>query len=154
MRLFLVFLSIFFIFNLSGCTTYEKVMDSTIRKYHVTDDRIKLKLPPQMKLAQKEMMRTQMDLLARIAEAFSEDNLKEVERISRERLGWSSIEEKKWSSVAELCGESDFFEFAMVVHRHADELASNARAGDVSKALKSFAGLIENCNACHKRFRH
>lgn len=118
------------------------------------DGRVQLNLPEEMKTMQKAMMREHMDTLGAIAAALAENDLKKAARVSRDNLGWSEEEEKRCEKVSRIAGQKDFKELGMAVHKKADELADYAGKGSKDRALAAFSELINNCNACHKRFKH
>ena len=118
------------------------------------DERAELKLPPQMKLKQKMMMIQHLDTVGEILEALARNRLEDAAAIATDRLGWSPQEEEKCKKVSRLSNEPDFLELGMAVHSSADELAEFALAGKRDLALGAMAELLNNCNACHKRFRH
>lgn len=53
-----------------------------------------------------------------------------------------------------MSGENDFLAFGMALHKKADELATDAEAGDRDEALSKLADLISACNDGLYRFRH
>ncbi|MEE9614866.1 MAG: hypothetical protein V3W31_07975 [Thermodesulfobacteriota bacterium] len=118
------------------------------------DERAELKLPPAMKLMQKKMMRKHLDTVSEITAALAASELDRAAEVARTNLGWSEEEETKCRKVSRLSGKGEFLILGMAVHKKADELADAAEAGDRDGALKSLAGLIHNCNECHKTFRH
>ncbi|MBI5233863.1 MAG: cytochrome c [Deltaproteobacteria bacterium] len=118
------------------------------------DTRTELKLPDQMKVMQKAMMRIHMDEVGRIADALAKSDLKTAANISKEHLGWNEEEAAKCEKVSKMTGQEDFMRFAKNMHDKADSLAIAAGAGDRDKALGHLAELIGACNACHNKFRH
>lgn len=134
-----------------GQNNIHEMLES--QRVSVPDDREELRLPEHIKVKQKRMMRGHMSTLSDITAALAKNDLKKAAETAR-GLGWTPEEEEKCSAVSDLAGEEDFLTLGMAVHRKADELASAAGAGDRDKALYLLAELIDNCNACHHRFRH
>jgi soluble cytochrome b562 len=118
------------------------------------DSRTELKLPPQMKVKQKAMMRKHLGTIAEITEALAHDKLKEAAELASTKLGWSPEEEAKCAKVSKMVEEPDFLTLGMALHKSADEFAAFAEDGDRDNALLSLSRVINNCNACHERFRH
>jgi len=118
------------------------------------DERKELKIPAPMKVMQKRMMRQHLDTISEITAALAANELDKAATTAREKLGWSPEEEERCSRVAEMTGEVQFKNLGMAVHKKADELADAALKGERDKALAYLSELIENCNACHKTFRH
>lgn len=118
------------------------------------DERTELKLPATMKLMQKNMMRQHMDTVSEIAAALAANDLKKAAALSRDKLGWSPAEEQRCGKVSEMTGEKDFLTLGKAVHLEADALSEAAGKGERDKALEHLSKLINNCNACHKKFRH
>lgn len=118
------------------------------------DTRVELKLPDTMKVMQKGMMRQHLDTVSEIAAALAANDLSKAATISKEQLGWTPEEEQRCTMVGKMTGEPDFVSYGMAVHKTADELAENAKAGNRDKALADLSRLIKNCNACHEKFRH
>ncbi|HHL40010.1 MAG TPA: hypothetical protein ENJ37_05845 [Deltaproteobacteria bacterium] len=117
------------------------------------DERRELKLPAAMKVMQKEMMRRHLDTVADITAALAANDTAAAAEAARV-LGWSPQEEQRCSKVEKMTGESGFVELGMAVHKKADELVVAAQEGRRDDALRLLAELINNCNACHKTFRH
>ncbi len=118
------------------------------------DERIEIKLPEPMKVMQKRMMRQHMDTIAEIAAALAASNLSRAAQVAKEELGWSEKWQQECEMLAKMTGEPDILKLGMAMHFKADELADTAKAGNRDKALLHLSGLINNCNACHNKFRH
>ena len=118
------------------------------------DDRTELKIPDEMKLMQKKMMRAHLATIGRIVEALSEDDLEEAGEIARKNLGWNPEEERRCAKVAAMSGEKDFFALGRAMHEKADEFVAYTTDWDKPGSLKALSELIGTCNACHRRFRH
>ncbi|MBE9536423.1 MAG: cytochrome c [Proteobacteria bacterium] len=118
------------------------------------DERTELNIPAPMKVMQKRMMRKHLDTISEITAALAANELEQAAKVARERLGWSPAEEKRCSMVEKMTGEAGFTSFGMAVHKKADELADAAQKGDRDKAMGLLSELINNCNNCHKTFRH
>lgn len=118
------------------------------------DERTELNIPAPMKVMQKGMMRQHMDTLGEITAALAANDLGKAADVAKSKLGWSQEEEKRCSMVEKMTGEADFTVLGKAVHKKADQLADEAKAGNRDNALKLLAELIDNCNACHKKFRH
>lgn len=119
-----------------------------------SDDRTELKIPAPVKAMQKKMMRQHMDTLSEITAALAANDLNKAAEVAKTKLGWNQEEEKKCSMVEKMTGEPDFTKLGKAVHQKADELADAAKAGNRDKALAAMSELINNCNACHSKFRH
>ena len=119
-----------------------------------SDDRTELKLPAPMKVMQKQMMRRHMDTVSEITAALAANDLNKAAEVANAKLGWTEEEEKRCSTVEKMTGEPDFLTLGKAVHLKADELADAAKAGNRDKAFSALAELINNCNACHQKFRH
>lgn len=118
------------------------------------DERTELKLPGPMKVMQKAQMREHLATLGEITSALAQNDLKKAEAITRSRLGWTKEEEEQCSMVTDVTGEPDFLKYGKAMHMKADELSEAAKAGSRDRALIALSELINNCNACHYRFRH
>lgn len=118
------------------------------------DTRTELKLPEPMKVMQKRMMREHMTTLSEITAALATNDLNKAADIAKSKLGWNPTEEKRCSMIEQVTGEKDFLNLGKAVHMKADELADAAKAGEKDIALATLSELINNCNACHNRFRH
>lgn len=119
-----------------------------------SDSRTELKISAPMKVMQKKMMRQHMDTLSEITAALAANDLNKAAEIAKAKLGWNPEEEKRCSMVEKMTGEPDFTKLGKAMHQKADELADAAKAGNRDKALAAMAELINNCNACHNKFRH
>jgi cytochrome c556 len=119
-----------------------------------SDDRTELKIPAPMKVMQKKMMRQHLDTLGEISAALAANNLNKAAEVATTKLGWNEEEEKRCSTVEKMTGEPDFTRLGKAVHQKADELANAAKTGSRDKAMAHMAELINNCNACHNKFRH
>jgi len=115
---------------------------------------VELKIPAPMKAMQKKMMRQHMDTLSEITSALAKNDLNKAAEIAKDKLGWNEEEEKRCSTVEKMTGEPDFTKLGKAVHLKADELADAAKAGNRDRAISAMSELINNCNACHNRFRH
>ena len=118
------------------------------------DERIELKLPAPMKVMQKREMRQHLDTLAKITAALAASDLNRAAQVAKEELGWSEKWQQECKMGANMTGEADLLNLGMAMHLKADELADAARAGNRDKALAHLSELINNCNACHNKFRH
>lgn len=118
------------------------------------DTRTELKLPEPMKVMQKRMMREHMATLSEITAALATNDLNRAAEVAKSKLGWNPAEEKRCSTIEQVTGEKDFLGYGKAVHMKADELSEAAKAGKRDIALATLSELINNCNACHNRFRH
>jgi len=118
------------------------------------DERTELNIPAPMKVMQKRMMRQHLDTISEITAALASNELDVAAKVAREKLGWTPEEEKRCTMVEKMTGEAEFTSFGMAVHKKADELADAAQKGERDKALGLLSELINNCNTCHKTFRH
>ena len=118
------------------------------------DERIELKLTDPMKVMQKKMMRQHMDTIGEIAAALAVSDLTRAAKVSKEELGWSEKWQQECEMLVKMTGEADILKVGRAMHLKADELADAAKAGNRDKALVHLSELINNCNACHNKFRH
>ncbi|MEK6691271.1 MAG: cytochrome c [Nitrospirota bacterium] len=118
------------------------------------DERTELKLPAPMKVMQKSQMRQHLATIGEITSALAQNDLKKAEAITRSRLGWTEEEEKQCSMVTDITGEPDFLKYGKAMHMKAEELSNAAKSGNRDRAIYALGELINNCNACHYRFRH
>jgi hypothetical protein len=118
------------------------------------DERTELKLPEPMKVMHKAQMREHLATLGEITSALARNDLKRAESITRSRLGWTKEEEEQCSMVTDVTGEPDFLKYGKAMHLKAEELSEAAKAGNRDRALLALSELINNCNACHYKFRH
>lgn len=118
------------------------------------DERIELKLPAPVKVMQKRMMRQHMDTIAEIAAMLAKSDLSRVAQVTKEQLGWSKEWEQECEMLAKMAGEPELLKLGMAMHFKADELAVAAKTGNRDKAIAHLSELVQNCNACHNKFRH
>lgn len=118
------------------------------------DTRAELKFPEPMKVMHKKMMREHLATLSEITAALATNDLNKAADIAKSKLGWNQTEEQRCSIMGQMSGEKDFLALGRAVHMKADELADAAKAGKRDIALATLSELINNCNACHNRFRH
>ena len=118
------------------------------------DERIELKLPAPMKVMQKRMMRQHMDTIGEIVAALAAGDLSRAAQVAEEQLGWSEKWQQECEMLEKMTGEADILKLGMAMHFKADELADAAKAGNRDRALAHLSELINNCNACHNKFRH
>ncbi len=142
--------------GISFAAEHDHMQHETMMKQEgqKSDDRTELKIPAPMKTMQKKMMRQHMATLSEIAAALAANDLNKAAAAAKTNLGWNQEEEKKCSMIEKMTGEPDFTKLGKAVHQKADELADAAKAGNRDKALAAMAELINNCNACHNKFRH
>lgn len=119
-----------------------------------TDTRTELKMPEPMKVMHKGIMRKHMDSVSEITAALAGNELERAAAIATKDLGWSDAQEKMCTLFGDMAGDEDFFALGKAMHRKADDLADDARAGNRDKALTDLSQLIRKCNACHEKFRH
>lgn len=117
------------------------------------DTRTEIKMPAQMKVAHKAIMRSHLNTLSEITAALAANDSATAARIAKENLGWNESQEKMCAKFGESVGK-EFMDLGKAMHTKADELAEAAKAGDRDKAFANLAVLIKNCNACHEKFRH
>ncbi|OGQ57566.1 MAG: hypothetical protein A3J24_01070 [Deltaproteobacteria bacterium RIFCSPLOWO2_02_FULL_53_8] len=120
---------------------------------HREDTRVEIKIPEQMKVMHKAIMRSHLDTLSKVTDALAADNMTMAAQIARENLGWNESQEKMCSRFGKSAGK-EFMDLGKAMHSKADELADAAGAGDRDKAFAILAVLMKNCNACHEKFRH
>ncbi len=142
------------VFVVAGCTVAGQKGPKAQTKAGALDERVELKLPPHIKVKQKAGMRVHMDTLSEIVLALSENDFKKAAKTASEKLGWNKDESAQCRKMSKMAGEEGFYELGMAVHKKADELAAYAAAEDKDNALRAFSELVNNCNACHKTFRH
>ncbi|MBI5588417.1 MAG: cytochrome c [Deltaproteobacteria bacterium] len=116
------------------------------------DERVEMNIPAPMKVMQKRMMRQHFDTLSEITAALAANDLKKTAEIASS-IGWTPEEANRCATISEAAGQKELLTLGMAVHKKADELADNARAGNRDKALANLSELMKNCNACHERFR-
>lgn len=132
--------------------THQK-MHEMMMKHEGPDERSELKLPEPMKVMQKKEMRQHMDTIGELAAALAASDLTKAAKVARE-LGWTEEQRQECEMVEKMTGETDIMKLGMAVHLKADDLADAAKAGNRDKALLHLSELINNCNACHNKFRH
>lgn len=118
------------------------------------ETRTALKFPEPMKVMHKRMMREHLTTLGEITAALATNDLNKAADIAKSKLGWNPTEEKRCSLMGQISGEKDFLAYGKAVHVKADELADAAKAGKRDIALATLSELINNCNACHNKYRH
>ena len=118
------------------------------------DTRTELKMPEPMKVMHKKIMREHMTTLSEITAALATNDLNKAADVAKARLGWNQTEEKRCSMIEQITGEKDFLTLGKAVHMKADELSEAAKAGKRDIALATLSELINNCNACHNKYRH
>ncbi len=138
-------------FTVDHSQMHEMMMKSGGPK---ADERTELKLPEPMKIMQKSQMRQHMATLSEITAALALNDLNKAATITRSNLGWTEDEERQCSMVSDVTGEPDFLKYGRAMHMKAEELSEAAKAGNRDRALLALSELINNCNACHYRFRH
>lgn len=117
------------------------------------DERTVMNVPDPMKVMQKRMMRQHFNSLSEITAALASNDLKKTAELAS-AIGWTPEEKNRCETISEVAGQKELLTFGMAVHKKADELAENARAGNRDKALENLSQLMKNCNACHEQFRH
>jgi len=117
------------------------------------ETRTEMNIPAPMKVMQKGMMRQHFNSLADITASLASNDLKKAAELAS-AIGWTPEEKNRCETVSEVAGQKELLTLGMAVHKKADELAENARAGERDKAMMNLSELMKNCNACHERYRH
>jgi len=98
-------------------------------------------------------MRSHLDAVSDIAAALGANEMEKAATVAKDSLGWNESQEKMCSVFGESVGH-EFLELGKAMHVKADDIADAARAGNRDKAFADLSKLINNCNACHERYRH
>lgn len=130
----------------------DSAMGQMMRQHtgHVmNDDRISLKLPPQMKQHQLSNMRAHMEAVQSIVGFLAKGEFDQAAQEAHSKLGMTD-EMKK------MCGMFDnekFKSLGMAFHESGDALGDALQTKDMSKSLRALNETMGYCVQCHATFR-
>jgi len=115
----------------------------------VTDTRMSLGLPAEMKQHQLSNMREHTAAIQSIVGLMSENKFEEASRIAHGKLG-STPEMQKMCS---MMGDEKFMTLGLAFHKSGDELGDALQTRDVKTSLRALNKTMQYCVECHATYR-
>ena len=116
---------------------------------HMTDTRISLGLPAQMKQHQLSNMREHVEAIKSIVALMSEKKFKEASGIAHAKLGLTA----DMQAMCNMFDNKDFKALGTAFHKSGDDLGDALKTGDVNVSLRALYKTMQYCVECHATYR-
>jgi len=113
------------------------------------DNRISLKLTPQMKQRQLANMRSHVEAVRNIIGLLGKGEFDKASEIAHSKLGLTPEMKKMCNMFA----NDDFRKLGLAFHKSADELGDVLKTGNMKGSLNALHRTMNSCVKCHAAFR-
>lgn len=126
------------------------VMDHTMHRQHVIDDRVSLGLSPEMKQHQLANMRSHVAAIQSIVGHLARSEFDEAAEVAHSKLGLTDEMKKMCNTMS---SNEKFTTLGLAFHRSGDELGDALKTKDLNKSLRALHDTMGYCVQCHATFR-